>query len=91
MEINWDKIPKTQEEMIIAEYIEDKIAIIELLLGVYTKENLLTISFTPPPLKRNFYTYEIKYHKHGKTYLINVWKGIRTGDGLPVLYGHLNE
>lgn len=91
MMINWDKIPKTQEEKLIAEYIEGKIKILETLFGVYTKENLFGISFTPAPLKRNFYTYEIKYHKHEQKHLINIWKGIRTGDGLPVLYGHFNE
>lgn len=91
MEIKWDKIPKNQEEISLAKYIEDKIAIIETLLGLYIKEELFSISFTPSPINRNFYTYEIKYHKHEKKYLINVWKGIRTGDGLPVLYGSLKD
>jgi hypothetical protein len=90
MEINWDKIPKTKEEINIAEFVEGKIKIIETLFEVY-KKNMLGISFTPAPLKNNFYTYEIKYHKHEKKHIINVWKGIRTGDGLPVLYGHFNE
>ncbi|OPX61045.1 MAG: hypothetical protein A4E25_00072 [Methanobacterium sp. PtaB.Bin024] len=89
MKINWEKIPKTQEEIIVTEYIEGKINILERLLDVYTKEHLLTISFTPPPLKGNYYTYEIKFHRHGQKYLINVWKGIRTGDALPILYGYL--
>lgn len=85
MKINWEKIPKTQEEIIVADYIENKISILETLLDVYTKENLLTVSFIPSPLKGNYYTYEIKYHKYDRKYLINVWKGIRTGDALLVL------
>ena len=89
MEIIWDKIPQNQEEATVAEYIECKINILERLLMVYTKENLLSLSFTPTPLKNKFYTYEIKYHRHEEKQLINVWKGIRIGDGLPVLYGYL--
>ncbi len=89
MKINWEKVPKNHEEIIVAEYIEGEIRVLESLLGVYTKKHFLTISFTPPPLKGNYYTYEIKYHGHDEKYLINVWKGIRTGDALPVLYGYL--
>ena len=91
MKINWDKIPKTEEEIIVAEYIKDNINMLENLLDVYIQEKLLNISFTPLSLKGNFYTYEIKYHQHDKSYLLNVWQGIRTGDALPVLYGSINN
>lgn len=90
MNVNWDKTPQTQEEINVAEFIEAKISIFERLLDVYKQENLLTISFTPPPLKSNYYTYEIKYHRHDEMYLIIVWKGVRTGDTMPVLYGQIN-
>lgn len=85
----WDKMPRTRGEIIVAEYIEDKINILKELIDLYVKENFLAISFTPPPLKGNYYTYEIKYHRHDEKYLINVWNGVRTGDALPVLYGYI--
>lgn len=91
MNINWDKIPQTEEEINVARYIENRIIILERLLDVYTQEKLFTLSCTPPPLKGKFYTYEIKYHQHDEIYLINVWKGVRTGDALPILYGHLQN
>jgi len=74
MKINWEKVPKTHEEIIVAEYIEGEISTLESLLGMYTKKkHFLTISFTPS-LKGNYYTYEIKYHRHDEKYLTNVWK-----------------
>ena len=87
MKINWDKYPRKQEEIIVAAYIESKIGAVENLLNLFIKENLLTISWTPTPLNGNYYTYEIKYHRHREKYLINVWKGVRTGDAMPILYG----
>ena len=89
MKINWDKKARKQEEIIVAAYIEDKISILENLLDLYIQENLLTISWTPNPLNGNYYTYELKYHRHREKYLINVWKGVRTGDALPILYGDI--
>lgn len=91
MKINWDKIPKTPEEIVVAEYIKDRTRIIERLIEVYTQENFLSISFTPTSFKGNFYTYELKYHQHDRRYLINVWKRVRVGDALPILYGYLQD
>lgn len=89
MDIKWDKIPNSDEETVVAEYIENKIIILENLFDLYKQEKLFIISFTPPPLNGNFYTFEIKYHQHDDRYLINVWNGVRTGDALPILYGYL--
>ncbi|MDI6701742.1 hypothetical protein [Methanothermobacter wolfeii] len=38
----------------------------------------------------SFYTCEIKYHRHDRRYIINVWDGVRVGDGLRVIYGYLD-
>ena len=89
MKINWDKKPQKQEEILVAAYVEDKISMLENLLDLYVQENLLTLSWTPNPLNRNYYTYELKYHRHREKYLINVWKGVRAGDALPILYGDI--
>ncbi|NYB28064.1 MAG: hypothetical protein HVN34_12185 [Methanobacteriaceae archaeon] len=89
MKIKWEKTPQIEEEIVVAKYIEGKISILKKLFDLYVQENLFTISFTSPPLNGDFYTYEVKYHQHDKNYLINVWKGVRTGDTLPVLYGYL--
>ena len=89
MKINWDKEPQKQEEILVAAYIEDKISMLENLLNLYVQENLLTLSWTSNPLNRNYYTYELKYHRHREKYLINVWKEVRAGDALPILYGDI--
>lgn len=91
MKVDWQKTAQTQEEITVASYIENKTHQLQELLNLYKEENFLTLSFTPPPLKSNYYTYEIRYHHHDKKYLINVWKGIRTGDAMPVLYGYLDD
>lgn len=91
MKIKWDKYPQQQEEIIVAASIESKIGAVENLLNLFIKENLLTISWTLTPLNGNYYTYEIKYHRHREKYLINVWKGVRTGDAMPILYGIFNS
>lgn len=89
LKIGWDRTPEKPEELIATNYVEDKINIIESLLNNYIKEGLLTVSFTPPALCGKFYTYEIKFHQHDRKYIILVWKGVRTGDGMPFLHGHL--
>jgi len=40
MKINWEKVPKTHEEIIVAEYIEGEISTLESLLGMYTKKTI---------------------------------------------------
>lgn len=89
LKISWDRTPEKPEEIISTEYVEDKICIIKSLLSLYIKEGLLAVSFTPPVLSGKFYTYEIKFHHNDEKYIIIVWKGVRTGDGMPLLHGHL--
>lgn len=89
MNIDWNKQPKTTEEIIISTYINDKISFLEKLFSLYNQEGVYSISFTSNPLNGDFYTCEIKYHQHDKKYIINIWKGVRTGDTFPILYGYL--
>lgn len=90
MRIVWEKTPEREDEVKVAEFIEGKIKVIQDLLLIYIREGLSALSFTPQPLGGSFYTCEIKYHRHDRRYIINVWDGVRVGDGLPVIYGYLD-
>lgn len=67
MIINWNKLLKTGEEIIVAEYIEDNMNMIEKLVNIYKKEDLIMISHHLL-LNGNFYTYEVKFLNQDEKY-----------------------
>jgi len=91
MNIEWDKKPETTEQIRLAKYLESKTDTLEKLVKISTQEDLLSISFTPHTSNKDFYTYELRYNQHKKLHSVNIWKGIRAGDTLSVLYGYLHN
>lgn len=89
MEIKWNKGLLGEEERRLNDYLNGRMGTLERLIGVLS-EDLMIISFTPPPIGNNFYTFEIRYIP-AQGYLLNVWKGIRTGDAAPLMWGFLKE
>lgn len=89
MKIRWDKKPETIEQKVLADYLANHQAIIDDMVSMGSKNDLLTASFTPKYFEQGFFTYEIKKSTFSNTYSVIVWRGIRTGDAVPVLYGRL--
>jgi len=89
MKIKWDKKPTTQEQKILADYLIYRLDIIADIIRLSSKHGVLSSSITPKSFESGFFTYEFKKDLASDSYLIIVWKGIRTGDAMPVLYGHL--
>ncbi len=90
MTINWHKPIQTSEELLVTDYLNNRIATLKTLLNILT-DDLLSVTFTPPPLNNNFYTFELRYHHTEKEYIINVWKGLRTGDTQTLLHGIIRK
>lgn len=89
MNIKWDKEPKSIEERVLADYTLRYQDMILEFANFISKKNLLTSSFTPKPFDKNFFTYEIRGDNFSNDYLIIIWRGIRTGDAILMLYGRL--
>ena len=53
------------------------------------KHRLVTASFTPQAVDNAFFTCEIRLNPHRGSYHLVVWRGIRTGDAVPILYGEI--
>ena len=91
MKIKWDKKPATTEQTILADYLISRPDIIADITRLSSTHTVLSASITPKSFESGFFTYEFKKDPSSDSYLIIVWKGIRTGDAVPVLYGHLEE
>jgi hypothetical protein len=91
MNIRWDKEPETPELRILANYLMDSLSIVDEMIGISSRNDLLTLSFTPQPFERSFFTFEIKKGTFSRAYHIIVWGGLRTGDAMPVLYGMIED
>jgi hypothetical protein len=91
MKIKWDKKPATTEQKILADYLISRPDIITDVVRLSSRHDVLSASITPKSFESGFFTYEFKKDPSSDSYLIIIWKGIRTGDAVPVLYGHLEE
>ena len=89
MKIIWDKKPVTMEQKNLAEYLVNHSDIIVDLVKLSAEHKFFSISITPKSFETGFYTYELKKDPSSDSYLVLVWKGIRTGDAVPLFYGHL--
>ena len=89
MNIKWDKEPESIEDKVLADYTLMHSDMILEFVNFISKKNLLTSSFTPKAFDKNFFTYEIRKDNSSEDYLITIWRGIRTGDTTPVLWGRL--
>ena len=93
MKILFEKAPRTIDEKIAASYTEINSNIIKEFVKLSSENNFLNLSFTPKPKKdeKSFFTYEIKKGNFNENYSIIVWRGIRTGDGVPILYAEFEN
>jgi len=91
MKITWDKGPVTTEQKTLAEYLVNHSDIIVDLVTMSNKHKFFSASVTPKPFETGFYTFELKKDPSSNSYLVFVWKGIRTGDAIPLLYGHVDD
>ncbi len=91
MKIKWDKEVVTTEQKILAKYVATHSDIFVTLIQLDLRHNIFSLSVTPKPFKTGFYTYELKKDPSSDSYLILIWKGIRTGDAIPMLYGHIED
>jgi len=91
MKIKWDKEPTTTEQKILADYLISRPDIIADITRLSSTHTVLSASITPKSFESGFFTYEFKKDPSSDSYLIIIWKGIRTGDAVPVLYGHIDE
>jgi len=91
MKIKWDKKPATTEQKILADYLISRPDIIADIIRLSSRHDVLSASITPKSFESGFFTYEFKKDSSADSYLIIVWKGIRTGDAVPMFYGHLEK
>ena len=91
MNIRWDKEPETPELRTLANYLMDHLSIVDRMIGISSRHDLLTLSFTLQPFEQSFFTFEIKRGTFSRAYHIIVWGGLRTGDAMPVLYGKIED
>jgi len=91
MNIVWDSDPKTAEQKLIASSLAQSVDLIMAILILCAQEGLLTASFTPKPLGKKFFTYEIRYDHLSDAFHLIVWRGMRIGDAVPILYGVLEK
>ena len=54
MNIRWDKEPETPELRILANYLMDSLSIVDEMIGISSRNDLLTLSFTPQPFEQSF-------------------------------------
>jgi hypothetical protein len=79
MNIRWDKEPKTPELRTLADYLMDHQSIVDEMIGISSRHDLLTLSFRPQPFEQSFFTLEIKRGAFSRAYHIIIWGGLRTG------------
>ena len=91
MKITWDKRPVTSEQKNLAEYLVNHSDIIVDLVKPSMKQKFFSASITPKPFETGFYTFELKKDPPSDSFLVFVWKGIRTGDAVPLLYGYVDN
>ena len=91
MRIKWDREPDTIGQKVLADYLSRHSALVAEVIRLSSESNLLNASFTPQAFESGFFTYEIKKDPHADDYLVIVWRGIRPGDAVPVLYGRIDE
>ena len=91
MIIEWDKEPKDLEQKASTEYLGEHANTLCEVIKMSSEGDLLTASFTPRPLDKCFFTYEIRRETYSDDYLVIVWRGIRTGDVTPILYGRIEK
>jgi hypothetical protein len=91
MNITWDSEPDTAEQRMVADYVRQSKSLIMAVLKLSAQHGLLTASFTPKPSGKRFFSYEIKYNHLIEAYHLIVWRGIRVGDAVPILYGVLER
>jgi len=90
MKIEWEKKPQTPEQQRLVNYLTDHMDIVFDLVELSYRHNMYSIALTPKSFKNSFFTFEFKKHPSSDFVLILIWKGIRVGDALPILHGHLN-
>ena len=91
MIIKWNKKPGCLEQKLLVDYLEEHTNTLCKMIKMISEDDLLTASFTPRPLDKCFFTYEIRRETYSDDYLVIVWKGIRTGDATPILYGRIEK
>ena len=91
MNIKWDSEPDTAEQRIVADYLRQSEGLIMAMMMLSAQHGLLTASFTPKPFGKSFFTYEIKYNHLLDAYHLIVWRGVRVGDAVPILYGVMEK
>ena len=89
MDIKWDKEPKSIEQKLTVDYIENHLDAVRSIINLNSSENLISSSFTPESLEEKFYTYEIRKENSSGDYLLLIWRGLRTGDAVPIIYGRI--
>jgi len=89
MIIKWNKKPEGLEQKSLADYLEEHANTLCEMIKMSSEGDLLTASFTPKPVDNCFFTYEIRRETSSDDYLVIVWRGIRTGDAIPILYGRI--
>jgi len=84
MNIRWDKEPETPELRTLANYLMDHLSIVDRMIGISSRHDLLTLSFTPQPFEQSFFTFEIKRGTFSRAYHIIVWGVFERG--MPCLF-----
>ncbi len=91
MNITWDTEPHTSDQLTAVEYLRNSEGLAMAVLKLIVTHGLLTASFTPKPTGEKFFTYEIRHDPLRTSHHLIVWRGIRVGDAVPVLYGVLED
>jgi len=85
MNIHWDKKLKTIGQIAIADYISNGHDLINAMIDIISKNDLLTASFTSKDLDSGFVIYEIRREQSFNHYQIILLRGVRSGDAMPLL------
>ncbi|MBN1275263.1 hypothetical protein JXA12_03145 [Candidatus Woesearchaeota archaeon] len=91
MNIHWDREPEKVEQKILADYLYGHRMILEKVIELSSTNTLLTTSATHKSLRSGFFTHDVREEQSSNNCISVAWRGIRTGDARPLLYGWLEQ
>ncbi|KYC44456.1 MAG: hypothetical protein APG12_01212 [Candidatus Methanofastidiosum methylothiophilum] len=89
MEILWNRKIVTDEEKSVSEYLLTKSEIVKYIPELVIMNSLLSVTFTHRTYGTSFFTYEFKRDTSSNKFYVLVWRGLRSGDTSPLIFGRV--
>ena len=89
MEILWNRKIGTDEEKAVSDYLANRYEVLKHIYEMVLIHSFLSMTFTHRTYGTSFFTYEFKRDIKSDKFYVLVWRGLRSGDTSPLIFGRI--